>query len=44
MYAIRSYYDSCVKGRFAYGYANHADRILNPMIRDSIDQPWREVV
>ncbi|GAB5445775.1 MAG: formate dehydrogenase subunit alpha [Gymnodinialimonas sp.] len=34
---------SCVKGRFAYGYANHADRILNPMIRDSIDQPWKEV-
>ncbi|MGP9791170.1 formate dehydrogenase subunit alpha [Roseinatronobacter sp. NSM] len=34
---------SCVKGRFAYGYANHKDRILNPMIRDSIDQPWREV-
>ena len=34
---------SCVKGRFAYGYASHKDRILNPMIRDSIDQPWREV-
>ena len=34
---------SCVKGRFAWGYANHADRILNPMIRDSVDQPWREV-
>src|SRR5688572_279301 len=34
---------SCVKGRFAYGYANHKDRILNPMIRDSINQPWREV-
>ncbi|HWK40750.1 MAG TPA: formate dehydrogenase subunit alpha [Croceibacterium sp.] len=34
---------SCVKGRFAYGYANHKDRILNPMIRESIDQPWREV-
>ena len=34
---------SCVKGRFAYGYANHKDRILSPMIRDSIDQPWREV-
>ncbi|HEY9038432.1 MAG TPA: formate dehydrogenase subunit alpha [Roseovarius sp.] len=34
---------SCVKGRFAYGYANHKDRILNPMIRDSIDQPWQEV-
>ena len=34
---------SCVKGRFAWGYANHQDRILNPMIRDSIDHPWREV-
>ncbi|MCO8145432.1 formate dehydrogenase subunit alpha [Rhodovulum tesquicola] len=34
---------SCVKGRFAYGYATHPDRILNPMIRDSIDEPWREV-
>ena len=34
---------SCVKGRFAYGYASHSDRILNPMIRDSIEEPWREV-
>jgi formate dehydrogenase major subunit len=34
---------SCVKGRFAWGYAQHQDRILKPMIRDSIDQPWREV-
>jgi formate dehydrogenase major subunit len=34
---------SCVKGRFAWGYANHADRITAPMIRDSIDEPWREV-
>ena len=34
---------SCVKGRFAYGYANHQDRILNPMIRDSINDPWKEV-
>jgi formate dehydrogenase major subunit len=34
---------SCVKGRFAYGYAAHPDRILSPMIRDTIDQPWREV-
>ena len=34
---------SCVKGRFAYGYANHKDRILNPMIRETIDRPWREV-
>ena len=34
---------SCVKGRFAWGYANHKERILNPMIRASIDDPWREV-
>lgn len=34
---------SCVKGRFAYGYATHKDRILNPMIRDDISEPWREV-
>ncbi len=34
---------SCVKGRFAWGYANHRERILKPMVRDSIDQPWREV-
>ncbi|WP_225008103.1 formate dehydrogenase subunit alpha [Novosphingobium percolationis] len=33
---------SCVKGRFAWGYANHADRITTPMIRERIDQPWRE--
>ncbi|MGE4373198.1 MAG: formate dehydrogenase subunit alpha [Xanthobacter sp.] len=34
---------SCVKGRFAYGYATHKDRILKPMIRSSIDEPWKEV-
>ncbi|MBS1240487.1 MAG: putative formate dehydrogenase, partial [Proteobacteria bacterium] len=34
---------SCVKGRFAWGYANHKERILSPMIRESIDEPWREV-
>ena len=34
---------SCVKGRFAFGYATHQDRITTPMVRDHIDQPWREV-
>ena len=34
---------SCVKGRFAWGYANHKDRILSPMVRDSVEEPWREV-
>ena len=34
---------SCVKGRFAYGYTSHKDRILNPMIRSDINDPWQEV-
>jgi len=34
---------SCVKGRFAFGYATHPDRVLSPMVRDSITEPWREV-
>ena len=34
---------SCVKGRFAYGYATHKDRITKPMIRAAITDPWREV-
>ena len=34
---------SCVKGRFAYGYATHKDRIVKPMIREKISDPWREV-
>ena len=34
---------SCVKGRFAWGYATHADRMLKPMIREKITDPWQEV-
>ncbi len=34
---------SCVKGRFAIGYATHSDRIVKPMIRSKISDPWREV-
>jgi formate dehydrogenase major subunit len=34
---------SCVKGRFAWGYTNHRERILKPMIREKITDPWREV-
>ncbi len=34
---------SCVKGRFAWGYSTHRDRVLDPLIRDSIDEPWRKV-
>ena len=34
---------SCVKGRFAWGYATHQDRITTPMIRKSIHDEWRIV-
>jgi formate dehydrogenase major subunit len=34
---------SCVKGRFAWGYATHTDRVTKPMIRAKITDPWREV-
>ncbi|MDQ0014281.1 formate dehydrogenase major subunit [Variovorax boronicumulans] len=34
---------SCVKGRFAWGYATHQDRMLKPMIRKNISDPWQEV-
>lgn len=34
---------SCVKGRFAWGYATHPDRITKPMIRKHINDPWQEV-
>ncbi len=34
---------ACVKGRFAWGYATHPDRITTPMIRARISDPWREV-
>lgn len=34
---------SCVKGRFAWGYAGHEDRVLEPMIRESIDDDWKVV-
>ena len=34
---------SCVKGRFAWGYATHKDRITTPMIRKSIHDPWQVV-
>jgi len=34
---------SCVKGRFAWGYATHKDRVKTPMIRDRITDPWRKV-
>ena len=34
---------SCVKGRFAWGYTTHKDRITTPMIRKSIKDPWQKV-
>ena len=34
---------SCVKGRFAFGYATHKERVLTPMIREKITDPWQVV-
>jgi formate dehydrogenase major subunit len=34
---------SCVKGRFAWGYTTHKDRLYKPMIRKKITDPWQEV-
>jgi formate dehydrogenase major subunit len=34
---------SCVKGRFAFGYATHKDRMTKPMIRANIKDAWQEV-
>ncbi len=34
---------ACIKGRFAFNYVTHKDRITTPMIRENINQPWREV-
>ncbi len=34
---------SCIKGRFAWSYATHKDRITKPMMRAKITDPWREV-
>ena len=34
---------SCVKGRFAWGYASHKDRQLKPLIREKITDEWRAV-
>ena len=34
---------ACIKGRFAWGYATHRERITQPMIRTRISDPWREV-
>ena len=34
---------SCVKGRFAWGYANHSERLMKPLVREDRDDPWQEV-
>ena len=34
---------SCVKGRFAFGYASHPDRVLKPLLRERLTDEFREV-
>ncbi len=33
----------CVKGRFGYTFYRHPDRLTKPLVRDSLDEPFREV-
>ncbi len=33
---------ACVKGRFAWGYATHRDRVLGPMVRERVTEAWRK--
>jgi formate dehydrogenase major subunit len=33
---------SCVKGRFAWGYSTHKERVLDPLIRENTSDPWRK--
>lgn len=35
--------DLCVKGRFGYTFYRHPERLSLPLVRDSIDEPFREV-
>jgi len=34
---------SCIKGRFAFDYYISPERVLTPLIRTTIDEPWRSV-
>ncbi|HEX3409754.1 MAG TPA: formate dehydrogenase subunit alpha [Candidatus Binataceae bacterium] len=34
---------SCVKGRFAWGYVTHPDRVKTPLMRRRVSDPWQEV-
>src|SRR5208282_3060403 len=34
---------ACIKGRFAWEFSSHPDRVRRPLVRDRIDEPWREV-
>ncbi len=33
----------CVKGRFGYTFYRHPDRLTTPLVRESLDEPFREV-
>lgn len=34
--------DLCVKGRFGYTFYRHPERLTVPLVRDSLDEPFRE--
>ncbi|WPD21586.1 MAG: formate dehydrogenase subunit alpha [Candidatus Electrothrix scaldis] len=35
--------DLCIKGRFGYDFYRHPERLTKPLIRERLDQPFREV-
>jgi len=34
---------ACVKGRFAWTYVTHKDRLKKPLFRNKITEPWKEI-
>ncbi|NDY42425.1 formate dehydrogenase subunit alpha [Dissulfurirhabdus thermomarina] len=33
--------DLCVKGRFGFDFHRHPDRLIQPLVRESVEAPWR---
>jgi formate dehydrogenase major subunit len=40
--AAPNFGDLCVKGRFGYTFYHNQERVVTPLVRDNIDEPFRE--